>query len=84
MRGAFEPDPHLPKTFAKLTTSVYNGSGFDRGHMCPAQDRSIKKADMDRTFYMTNIVPQASNCNQRAWEFQISRRFLPSGTRTPR
>ena len=68
MRGAFEPDPLLPKGFAKLTTSVYNGSGFDRGHMCPAQDRSNKQADMDATFFMTNVMPQSPNSNQRALE----------------
>lgn len=55
-RGAFEPDPLLPKGFAKVTTHVYDGSGFDRGHMCPAQDRSSRQADMDATFYLTNVV----------------------------
>jgi endonuclease G len=67
-RGPFEPDPLLPKSFAHITSHVYDGSGFDRGHMCPAQDRSSTQADMDATFCMTNIVPQAPNCNQRGWE----------------
>jgi endonuclease G len=68
MRGAFEPDPLLPKGFARVTTQVYNGSGFDRGHMCPAQDRSSRQADMDTTFYLTNIVPQSPHSNQHGWE----------------
>jgi endonuclease G, mitochondrial len=67
-RGAFVPDPLLPKSFAHVTSHVYDGSGFDRGHMCPAQDRSAVQADMDATFYTTNIVPQAPHCNQRGWE----------------
>jgi endonuclease G len=67
-RGAFEPDPLLPAGFAKVTSHAYDGSGFDRGHMCPAQDRSSSQADMDATFYTTNIVPQSPNCNQRGWE----------------
>ncbi len=67
-RGPFEPDPLLPRDIAKVTTHDYDGSGFDRGHMCPAQDRSGQQKDMDATFYLTNIVPQAPNCNQRGWE----------------
>jgi endonuclease G len=67
-RGAFEPDPLLPAGFAKVTTNVYTSSGFDRGHMCPAQDRSSKQSDMDATFFLTNVVPQSPASNQLAWE----------------
>jgi endonuclease G len=67
-RGPFEPDPLLPRGFAKVTTHVYDGSGFDRGHMCPAQDRSRTQKDMDATFYLTNVVPQSPASNQKAWE----------------
>jgi endonuclease G len=67
-RGPFEPDPLLPPGFARVTSHVYDGSGFDRGHLCPAQDRSRTQEDMDATFFMTNVVPQAPNCNQRGWE----------------
>jgi endonuclease G len=68
VRGPFVPDPLLPGNIAKVTSHVYDGSGFDRGHMCPAQDRSSSQADMDATFYTSNIVPQAPYCNQRGWE----------------
>jgi endonuclease G, mitochondrial len=67
-RGPFSPDPRLPEGFARVTSHVYDGSGFDRGHMCPAQDRSSTQHDMDATFYMTNVVPQSPHCNQRGWE----------------
>ena len=67
-RGPFEQDPLLPKGFTRITSQVYNGSGFDRGHMCPAQDRSADQKDMDATFNMTNIVPQSPNSNQHGWE----------------
>jgi endonuclease G len=68
VRGAFVPDLDLPPGIAKVGSHVYDGSGFDRGHMCPAQDRSSSQADMDATFHTTNIVPQAPLCNQRGWE----------------
>jgi endonuclease G len=67
-RAPFEPDPLLPKGFAKVTSHTYDGSGFDRGHMCPAKDRSAKQADCDATFYMTNVVPQSPASNQKGWE----------------
>jgi endonuclease G, mitochondrial len=68
VRPPFEPDPLLPENIARVTTHDYDGSGFDRGHMCAAQDRSRTQQDMDATFRMTNIVPQSPNCNQRGWE----------------
>jgi endonuclease G len=67
-RGPFNPDPDLPKGFLKVTSHVYDGSGFDRGHMCPAKDRSSRQEDCDATFYMTNVVPQSPNSNQKGWE----------------
>jgi len=68
VRGAFEPDPLLPVGILRVNTHVFDGSGFDRGHMCPAQDRSSKQEDMDATFYLTNIIPQSPASNQHGWE----------------
>jgi endonuclease G len=67
-RAAFEPDPWLPKGFVKVTSRTYDGSGFDRGHMCPAKDRSATAEDCAATFFMTNVVPQSPHCNQKGWE----------------
>jgi endonuclease G len=52
----------------RVTSHVYDGCGFDRGHMIPAKDRSANAEDSRAVFYMTNIVPQAPNCNQKGWE----------------
>jgi endonuclease G, mitochondrial len=67
-RGPFTPDPLLPKGFTRITSQVYNNSGFDRGHMCPAKDRSATQEDCDATFRMTNVVPQSPASNQKGWE----------------
>src|SRR5262249_51219905 len=67
-RQPFEPDPDLPRGFARVTAHDYDGTGFDRGHICPAKDRSATEEDSKAVFFMTNIVPQAPNCNQRGWE----------------
>jgi endonuclease G, mitochondrial len=68
-RAPFEPDPALPKgIIARVTPHDYDGSGFDRGHMCPAKDRSASPEDVRAVFYMTNIAPQSPASNQRGWE----------------
>ena len=46
----------------------YRGAGFDRGHLCPAGDRSVSREDMDATFLMSNMVPQAPDLNRITWE----------------
>lgn len=67
-RGSFEADAGLPKGWDRIQFGTYTGSGFDRGHLVPSKDRSATEADNDAVFLMTNIVPQAPNCNQKAWE----------------
>ncbi len=68
-RSPFEPDPALPKgVIARVNSHDFDGSGFDRGHMCPAKDRSASPEDSQIVFYMTNIVPQSPASNQKAWE----------------
>jgi endonuclease G len=67
-RGAFEPDPALPRNFDQIIVSTYAGSGFDRGHMCPSKDRSRTEKSNDATFFTTNIIPQAPENNQKGWE----------------
>jgi endonuclease G len=64
---SFHPDETLPRGFRKVRPSDYNGSGFDRGHMCPNGDRMGDPAAAEATFVMTNMVPQSPNCNQKAW-----------------
>lgn len=64
----FSPDPELPPSFLHVKHDDYNGSGFDRGHMCASKDRSDSPDNNKVTFYTTNIVPQAPDCNQRCWK----------------
>ena len=62
----FHPDPELPAHLA-VTTEDYTGSGYDRGHMCPAADNKYHWRAMDESFYMTNICPQNHNLNAGVW-----------------
>lgn len=45
----------------------YNGSGYDRGHMCPAGDNKNTIKAMDESFTMTNICPQNHQLNTGMW-----------------
>ena len=77
----FQPDPALPSHLA-VTTEDYTGSGYDRGHMCPAADNRYHWRAMDESFYMTNICPQNHNLNAGVWSTleQQCRRWAENGT----
>lgn len=48
--------------------SDYTGSGFDRGHMCPAADQKWSEQAMNDCFVMANMCPQLHDLNGGAWE----------------
>lgn len=62
----FREDTHVPSP--RATHADYNRSGYDRGHMCPAADRSTSRQTMRATFVMTNVCPQAPALNRGAWK----------------
>ena len=68
----FDPDDTLPAGFPRITHRDYNGGGFDRGHLCPHGDRTADLTMSYATFVMTNVVPQAANLNQKAWDQEES------------
>ena len=47
--------------------SDYKHSGYDRGHMAPANDMKWSKTSMEESFYMTNICPQLHALNDGCW-----------------
>ncbi|PYP65872.1 MAG: hypothetical protein DMD26_09670 [Gemmatimonadetes bacterium] len=69
----FTFDPALPASFTHLTTADYTGAGaaagysIDRGHMVRSFDRTSESLDNARTFYLSNVAPQASDLNQGPW-----------------
>ena len=63
-------DTNLPPNFTRLTTDDYNGVGnidFNRGHLCPSEDRTDTSADNKLVFFMSNIMPQSGPNNQGVW-----------------
>ncbi|MEJ1223277.1 DNA/RNA non-specific endonuclease [Sediminicola sp. 1XM1-17] len=45
----------------------YRGSGFDRGHLCPAGDMRFSESAYNQTFYTSNISPQENAFNGGIW-----------------
>jgi endonuclease G len=52
---------------ASATTGDYKGSGYDRGHLCPAADMKQSREAMTATFQMWNMSPQEPSFNQGRW-----------------
>lgn len=63
----FTQDGALPSGYFRASTAHYTGTGFDRGHLCPSDDRDASDSDNAATFKMTNIAPQAPDMNQVTW-----------------
>lgn len=62
----FFNDLHVPGSFARH--SDFTRSGYDRGHLCPAADRSASMNRMRSTFSLANVCPQVPALNRGTWK----------------
>lgn len=58
----------LPGSLSLASHRDFSRSGYDRGHMCPAADRSASRAQMRQTFRMSNVAPQVPSVNRGSWK----------------
>lgn len=63
--NAFRPDPSVRTESA--TPRDYTGSGYDKGHLCPAADMAFNESAIDETFFMSNMSPQVPGFNMGIW-----------------
>lgn len=62
----FRPDPKVSTVSAQLED--YAGSGYDRGHLCPAGSMTINATAMSESFYLSNMSPQLPAFNRGGWK----------------
>ena len=78
---AFHEDMEVPAPRAELAD--YKGSGYDRGHMCPAGDNKWDADAMYESFLMTNMCPQNQNLNSGLWnQIEMQCRKQGDGSRS--
>lgn len=65
-KNNFKRDPLIETQSA--SPKDYTGSGYDRGHLCPAAAMRINQLAMDETFYMSNMSPQHPRFNRGKWK----------------
>lgn len=70
-KDAFAPDPLLAAETDLMDD--YKGSGFDRGHMCPAADNQCSSELQKECFYFSNMSPQYHSLNAGIWKTLESR-----------
>lgn len=83
----FRADPAVKTGSASLND--YKGSGYDRGHLCPAADMTLNRTSMSETFYLSNMTPQLAGFNRgiwstledqvRKWAIEYSKLYIVTG-----
>ena len=62
----FRSDKSISTNSASLED--YKSTGYDRGHLAPAEDFSFSTSAMSESFYMSNISPQHPSFNYGIWK----------------
>ncbi|RYZ77141.1 MAG: DNA/RNA non-specific endonuclease [Proteobacteria bacterium] len=63
-KNNWRTDPDFPW----LTSKVYSKSGFDKGHLAPAEDFESSLQAMNESFYYSNSAPQVETFNRGIWQ----------------
>lgn len=61
----FRIDPEVITGSADLDD--YSGSGYDRGHLAPANDMAFAHDAMSESFFLSNMSPQLGSFNRGIW-----------------
>lgn len=62
----FKTDTQLP--IPRVKDSDLKGTGYVRGHLCPAGDRDSDKGLLKQTYLTSNLSPMTMVCNSGPWK----------------
>lgn len=62
----FKTDTQLPPP--RVRDKDLKGSGYVRGHLCPAGDRDTDKGLLKETYLTSNMTPMTMVCNSGSWK----------------
>lgn len=62
----FKIDTQLPPP--RVSNKDFKGSGYVRGHLCPAGDRDTNKRLLKETYLTSNVTPMTMVCNSGPWK----------------
>ncbi len=77
----FRPDYRVPEEF-RADLEVYEGSGYDRGHLVSSANQREIKIQNSETFLLSNMAPQKPKFNRGIWkQLEEAVRILDSSER---
>lgn len=56
------------KKYNGFNAFQYTNSGYDRGHLVPAEDMAYSEESLKSTFYYINAIPQNPTLNRSIWK----------------
>lgn len=78
LRGSAQQGPQFERTDQFMTDPLvstgsatdadYAGSGYDRGHLAPAEDLAWSAESIKQSFYYSNVSPQVPAFNRGVWK----------------
>lgn len=67
LTGSSEEKDFFTKTKLKSGKTIYDGYGYDRGHLAPSADFRWSKNALSESYFYSNMSPQLPEFNREGW-----------------
>ena len=67
LTGSSEEKDFFTKTKLKSGKTIYDGYGYDRGHLAPSADFRWSKKALSESYFYSNMSPQLPKFNREGW-----------------
>tara|TARA_Y100000589_G_scaffold331981_1_gene388377 strand:- start:3731 stop:4996 length:1266 start_codon:yes stop_codon:yes gene_type:complete len=65
--GSSEEKDYFTKSKSKSGKTIYDGYGYDRGHLAPSADFKWSKKALSESYFYSNMSPQSPEFNREGW-----------------